>query len=166
VDVLSRIIEIIEPSLLAQGYSLVQVKLSDGARRKTLMVMAERGDGAMMSFDDCAEISNTVSALLDVEDPITGAYNLEVCSPGLDRPLTKPADYTRFAGQEIKAETIIPVNGRKRFRGILKGIKGDIITISMPEGSVELPFSHMRTARLIVNDEIVATDLKKQKTKG
>lgn len=128
--------------------------------------MAERGDGAMMGFDDCAEISNTVSALLDVEDPITGAYNLEVCSPGLDRPLTKPADYARFAGQEIKAETIIPVGGRKRFRGVLQGIEGDIITLAMPEGSVELPFSHIRTARLIVNDELVAMDLKKQKTKG
>ena len=164
-DILSRIIEIIEPSLSAQGYSLVQVKLTDGARRKTLMVMAERADGVMMGFDDCTEISNTVSALLDVEDPITGAYNLEVCSPGLDRPLTKASDYARFAGQEIKAETIIPINGRKRFRGVLKGIEGNIITMVTTEGNVELPFNHIRTAKLVVNDELVAMDLKKQKRK-
>lgn len=166
-DVLSRVAQIIEPSIEALGYSLVQVKLADGARRKTLTIMAERKDDVMMSFDDCTEISNTVSALLDVDEPISGAYNLEVCSPGIDRPLTKREDYKRFAGHEIKAETIIPVSGRKRFRGILKSIgKDDNILLIVDGTEVNLPFNHIRTAKLVMNDELVANFLKKQKTKG
>ncbi|MEQ1789718.1 MAG: ribosome maturation factor RimP [Rickettsiales bacterium] len=160
-DVLSRIIEIIEPSLTAMGYSLVQVKLTDGTRRKTLTIMAERKDDVMMSFDDCTEITNTASALLDVEEPISGAYNLEVCSPGIDRPLTKSEDYTRFSGYEVKAETIIPVNGRKRFRGILKGINGDNVVIVVDGVERELSFPHIRAAKLVMNDELVAEFLKK-----
>lgn len=165
-DVLSRIVQIIEPSMVALGYNLVQVKLADGTRRKTLTIMAERIDDVMMGFDDCTEITNTVSALLDVEEPITGAYNLEVCSPGIDRPLTKREDYTRFAGYEIKAETIIPINGRKRFRGILKGIEGEKVTLVVDGVEVELPFSHIKAAKLVMTDELVKTHLKKQKTKG
>lgn len=165
VDVLSRIIEIIEPSLSAMGYGLVQVKLVDGSRRKTLTIMAERKDDVMMSFDDCTEITNTVSALLDVEEPqggiISGAYNLEVCSPGIDRPLTKREDYPRFAGKEIKAETIIPVNGRKRFRGVLKGIDGDEVMVVVDGVEMKLPFPHIRTAKLVMTDELVAEFLKK-----
>lgn len=151
---------------MALGYNLVQVKLADGTRRKTLMIMAERKDDVMMSFDDCTEITNAVSALLDVEEPISGAYNLEVCSPGIDRPLTKPEDYTRFAGCEIKAETIIPIGGRKRFRGVLKGIDGDEIALVVDGVEVKLPFSHIRTAKLVMTDELIATFLKKQNTKG
>ena len=132
------------------GYSLVSVKIADGARRKALIIMAERSDDVPMSFDDCTEISRTVSALLDVEDPITTAYDLEVCSPGLDRPLTKLADYTRFTGCEAKLETMIPLNGRKRFRGVIKGVKGDIITLLMEEGDeVPVAFSNIRGAKLI-----------------
>ncbi len=166
VDILSRVIEIIEPSVEALGYNLVQVKLADGARRKTLMVMAERKDDVMMSFDDCTEISNTVSALLDVEEPISGAYNLEVCSPGIDRPLTKHDDYERFNNYEIKVETIIPVGGRKRFRGILKGIEGNEVSLMVDGVEVKLPFTHIRTSKLVITDELIANFLKKQKTKG
>lgn len=165
-DILSRITGIIEPSLQAMGYNIVQVKLSDGSKRKTLSVMAERLDGVMMGFDDCTEITNTVSALLDVEEPISGAYNLEVCSPGIDRPLVKREDFKRFAGQEIKAETIIPVGGRKRFRGILNGIEKDKVALVVDGVEVELPFTHIRTAKLVMTEELVAKDLKKQKTKG
>jgi len=160
-DAISRIIDIIEPSLAALGYSLVQVKLADG-KRKTLSIMAERADDGVMSFDDCTAITNAVSALLDVEEPISGAYNLEVCSPGLDRPLVKREDYTRFANHEVKMETIIPVSGRKRFRGILQGIKSDTISITTTEGEFELPFAHIRTAKLVMTDELVEKHLKKQ----
>lgn len=165
VDVLSRITQIIEPSVNALGYSLVQVKMSDGARRKTLTIMAERKDEVMMSFDDCTLINDTVSALLDVEDPISGAYNLEICSPGIDRPLTRKEDYSRFSGYEIKAETIIPVDGRKRFRGILQGIDNDIIALATENGNADIPFSYIRTAKLVMTDELVAAFLKKQNIK-
>lgn len=174
-DIISRIESIIEPSLTALGYQLVQVKFADG-KRKTLSIMAERADGVTMSFDDCADITNNVSALLDVEDPISGAYNLEVCSPGLDRPLTRREDYKRFAGQEIKAETIIPVataaGARKRFRGIVLGIEGDNVSLSTPEGEIAIPFSHIKSAKLAPeeflpkNNKKPGSNQKKTKTKG
>lgn len=160
-DIVSNIINIIEPSLTALGYSIVQVKLADG-KNKTLTIMAERLDGVMMSFDDCQAITNSSSAILDVEELISGAYNLEVCSPGIDRPLTKKDDYTRFKGNEIKAETIIAVGGRKRFRGILKGITDENVQISMPESSVEIPFSYIKTAKLVITNELITEYLKNQ----
>src|SRR5437762_1305523 len=101
-----KITETIEPSLEAMGYALVQVRLNDGGR-KTLSVMAERTDAQPMGVEDCTQISRQVSALLDVEDPISGAYDLEVCSPGIDRPLTKLKDFERFVGQEAKVETML-----------------------------------------------------------
>ena len=161
-DIISTLTQIIEPPLTALGYSLVQVKLADG-KRKTLSIMAERVDGVDMSFDDCVAITNAVSAILDVEEPVSGAYNLEVCSTGLDRPLTRRADYSRFAGNEAKIETIIPVNGRKRFRGTLNGINGDLVKITTTEGEFELNFSHIRNAKLVLSDELVGKSAKGKK---
>lgn len=144
------------------GYAVVQVKFSDG-KAKTLSVMAERVDGVMMSFDDCTEISRTISALLDVEDPIQSAYNLEVMSPGIDRPLTKPADFVRFTGFEAKMETLLPVDGRKRFKGTVTGIKDEVISLSMPEGDVKIPFKQLRSAKLVVTDALIEAEFKKAK---
>ena len=160
-DLLSKINQIIEPSLEAMGYTIVLVRLNDG-KAKTLSVMAERKDEVMMSFDDCTEISRTISALLDVEDPIESAYNLEVMSPGIDRPLTRVMDYIRFKGFEAKVETMLPIDGRKRFKGVIGGIENDIIALSMPEGDVSLPFRQVRTAKLVVTDALVEAEFKKQ----
>jgi ribosome maturation factor RimP len=162
VDLLSRITQIIEPSLEAMGYGLVLVKFMDG-KTKTLSIMAERADEVMMSFDDCADISRTVSALLDVEDPIQSAYNLEVMSPGIDRPLTRASDYTRFAGFEAKLETMVPVDGRKRFKGVVEGISpDDVVTLVMPEGKAQIALRSIRTAKLVVTDELIDMHLRKQ----
>src|SRR3546814_3591833 len=103
-EIAARIEDMIAPSLAEMGYDLVRVSLTGGAARMTLQIMAERLDGAGMTVDDCAAISRAVSALLDVEDPIRGAYVLEVSSPGIDRPLTRARDYERFAGYEAKVE--------------------------------------------------------------
>ena len=162
-DIVERITSIIEPSLTDMGYLLVQIKLADGARRKTLTIMAERLDGVMMGFNDCTQISHTASALLYVDDPITSAYDLEVCSPGLDRPLTRIEDYTRYAGYEMKCETLIPVDGRKRFRGILQGAEGRTVTILIDTTPAALDYGNIRTARLVVNDALVAEALRAQK---
>src|SRR5437773_11488495 len=102
------------------GYRLVRVALI-GAQRPTLQVMAERRDEAAMTVEDCADISRSISALIDVEDPIAGAYLLEVSSPGIDRPLVRPEDYDRFAGFEARIELGEPVDGRKRYRVRLPG---------------------------------------------
>ena len=162
-DIIERVTSTIEPSLTAMGYNLVQVKMADGARRKTLSIMAERLDDVFMSFDDCTNISQTVSALLDVDDPITSAYDLEVLSPGLDRPLTKLADFTRYANYEIKCDTLIPVEGRKRFKGLLKGITGQTITVTVENVELQFPFANLRSAKLVVTDSLVADTLRKQK---
>ena len=162
-DVIAKINETIAPSLQAMGYQLVQLKLADGARRKTLSLMAERSDGVIMSFDDCAEISRTVSALLDVEDPITGAYNLEVCSPGIDRPLVTLADFERFNGYEIKLETLIPIEGRKRFRGNVIGVKASQVLLHCEDAQYEIPHSNIRTAKLVMTDELVDSFMKQAK---
>lgn len=130
-EAVERIGRIIEPSVEAMGYELVRVQLS-GGQRPTLQIMAERSDGAAMTVEDCADISRAVSALLDVEDPLPGAYTLEVSSPGIDRPLTRLKDFERFAGFEARLETKAPVDGRKRFRGFLAGIEGDTVRLALP----------------------------------
>jgi ribosome maturation factor RimP len=142
------ITHILEASLEALGYRLVLVKLADVAGRKTLTLMSERKDGQAMGIEDCTTVSRTASALLDVEDPIATAYDLEVCSPGIDRPLTRAEDFARYAGYEAKCETIFPIEGRKRFKGKIKGLEKDDIILTMPEGEAKIPFNTIRTAKL------------------
>jgi ribosome maturation factor RimP len=157
------IAEAVEPSLLEMGYALVQVKLSD-QRRKTLSIMAERADGAGMGIEDCTQISRTVSALLDVEDPIQTAYDLEVCSPGLDRPLTKPEDFRRFAGNEAKLETVLPIEGRRRFRGKIEALEGNETIVMLIDGNeVKIKMNNVRSAKLIATDAVIESHLKKKK---
>jgi ribosome maturation factor RimP len=145
---------LIEPSLEAMGYRLVRVAFL-GARRATLQIMAERIDDAPMTVDDCTEISRSVSALLDVADPIAGAYMLEVSSPGLDRPLTRPEDYDRFAGFEAKLELNQPFDGRKRFRGRLLGRDGDHVRLIAEIGEARLPFAVITKAKLVITDDLL-----------
>ena len=156
-----RIAQIVEPSLSDMGYELVRVRLSGGARGLTLQVMAERADRVAMTVDHCAEISRTISALLDVDDPIDRAYDLEVSSPGLDRPLTRPADFERFAGFEAKVETNEPVDGRKRFRGRLLGLSDDHVRLLLADtgAEAELSLSIIDKAKLVITDELLTSDL-------
>jgi ribosome maturation factor RimP len=151
----NQIAEIIEPSLDAMGYRLVRVAVL-GAGRTTLQVMAERRDDAPMSVDDCAEISRSVSALLDVADPIASAYTLEVSSPGLDRPLVRPEDYDRFVGFEARIELSQLVSGRKRFRGRLLGRAGDIVRLMAETGEAQVPLSAIARAKLVLTDDLLA----------
>jgi ribosome maturation factor RimP len=140
--------QLIEPSLDALGYRIVRVALT-GRRGTTLQVMAERGDDAPMSVDDCALISHSVSALLDVADPIAGTYSLEISSPGLDRPLLKPADYDRFRGYDAKIELTLPLRGRRRFRGRLLGLEDRSIRLATAAGEEMLPLDAVARANLV-----------------
>lgn len=151
----NEIVRIIEPSLEAMGYRLVRVAVT-GARRTTLQVMAERQDDAAMSVDHCADISRQVSALLDVADPIAGAYTLEVSSPGIDRPLVRPEDYDRFAGFEARIELHAPLDGRKRFRGRLLGRAGDCVRLAGDDGEAHLPLAAIARAKLVLTDDLLA----------
>ena len=160
-DTAQRIERLIEPALLAMGYELVRVAMQGGESRPTLQVMAERKDGVAMSVDDCADISRTISALLDVEDPIASAYTLEVSSPGIDRPLVKRADFERFAGFEARIETVQPVAGRKRFRGRLMGVAGEDVRLREPEKAAGaedetlVPLAAIARAKLVLTDELI-----------
>jgi ribosome maturation factor RimP len=150
-----QIAGIIEPSLDAMGYRLVRVALL-GPRRATLQVMAERRDEAAMTVEDCAEISRSISALLDVADPIAGAYTLEVSSPGIDRPLVRPEDYDRFAGFEARIDLAEPLDGRKRFRGRLLGRSGEDVRLLADIGEVSLPLPSIARAKLVITDDLLA----------
>ena len=137
-DVLERIGGIITPSIEAMGYEIVRLQISGGTR-PTLQIMADRADHGAMTVEDCADISHAVSALLDVEDPISSAYTLEVSSPGIDRPLTRLKDFERFKGLEARIETDLPLEGRKRFRGVLYGVEGDKVLIALDARTAQPP---------------------------
>ncbi len=151
----ARIESLIAPALDAMGYRIVRIVFT-GGRRPTLQVMAERRDEAAMTVDDCASVSHTISAILDVADPIEASYDLEVSSPGIDRPLVRPEDYERFAGFEAKLELSAPHEGRRRFRGRLQGREGDAVKLDLGESQVLLPFSAITKARLVLTDELIA----------
>lgn len=159
--------DLLEPSLASLGYDLVQVRLLSGGR-PTLQIYAEPLSGAPMSVDDCQAVSRHISAVLDVEDPIAGAYNLEVGSPGIDRPLVKAADFDRFRGEEAKIETTVPVDGgRKRFRGMLEGIANEQVQIRVEEKvgtttTFSIPLTNIATAKLVLTDQLIARDAQRR----
>jgi ribosome maturation factor RimP len=152
----AKIEEMIGPSLSAMGYSIVRVAFTGGRTRPTLQIMAERNDNRGMTVEDCETISHTVSALLDVADPIDSAYQLEISSPGIDRPLTRRADYERFAGFEAKIEMQRPVDGRRRFQGKLLGLEGDDAKLLVGADVVLLPLDAVARAKLVLTDELIA----------
>jgi ribosome maturation factor RimP len=149
-----RIAALIEPSLTAMGYDLVRVMV-DGRRQVRLQIMAERSDGSGMGVDDCADLSRHISALLEVEDPIEGSYTLEVSSPGIDRPLMKAADYTRFAGHVAKVEMRTARDNRRRYTGTIKGLDNEAVVLETEEGSVSLPLAEIERAKLVLTDALL-----------
>jgi ribosome maturation factor RimP len=155
VDGIHRITALIEPTLHDMGFELVRVLMS-GGQQPTLQVMVERLDQAPVTLDHCAEVSRALSAVLDVADPLPGAYRLELTSPGLERPLVRLADYERFAGLEARLETELPIAGRRRFRGRLLGLAGDHIRLALPEGEMSVPFDAIKKAKLVLTDELLA----------
>jgi len=156
---LEQIERLIEPTLTDMGYDLVRVVIQ-GKERRTLQIMAERHDEAGMTVDDCADISRAVSAILDVEDPISGAYTLEVSSPGLDRPLVRQRDFERYAGYETKVEMKMAIDGQRRFSGRLLGIEDEMVRMEVDGETVDLPFADILKAKLLLTDELLAEAMK------
>lgn len=151
-----RIAAAIVPTLVDLGFELVRVAVL-GRELPTVQIMADRADGAMISVEDCQQISRAVGAVLDVNDPIPGAWNLEVSSAGIDRPLTRPKDWTRFAGHLARAETNLPINGRKRFSGVVLGADAGAARMRLDDGSeVVLPLADIRRAKLVLTDALIA----------
>ena len=150
---------IIGPSLADMGFDIVRVRLI-GGNRPTLQIMAERVDGGGITVAECAEISHTVSALLDVDDPIKGSYVLEVSSPGIDRPLTRAKDFDRYAGFDAKIELERALDGRRRFRGTLLGLEDGAVIVDCDGTRVALEVGAIRSAKLVMNDKLLAASAK------
>lgn len=150
---------LIGPSLIDMGYSVVRVLLS-GSQRVKLQIMVERLDDAGMTVDDCAAVSRAAEAILDVEDPIAGAYVLEVSSPGIDRPLTRLDDFARFAGFDARVEMRLPIDGRRRFSGRLLGLDGQQVRLATDTGEVTFDFEDLAKAKLVLTDELIAANQK------
>ncbi|KAA5612523.1 ribosome maturation factor RimP [Rhodovastum atsumiense] len=151
----ARVADIIAPTLVDMGYELVRVAVL-GRERPTVQIMADRADGSQITLEDCEAISRAVGAVLDVEDPIPGAWTLEVSSAGIDRPLTRRKDWNRFAGHLARAETVLPIDGRKRFSGTVLGADDTHARLRLEDGTeVALPFTEIRKARLVLTDALI-----------
>lgn len=149
-----KISDMIQPALEYMGFELVRVRLLRGDIRSSLQVLLDRLDGTPVTIDNCTDASRQISALLEVADPVSGAYNLEVSSAGMDRPLTSQAHFERFSGSFAKVETDMPmaVDGRKKFSGYIRGIKDDNVLIECEDGTHEIPYARLRNARLAVSE--------------
>ncbi len=151
-----RIVHAIAPTLVDMGYELVRVAVL-GRAVPTVQVMADRADGSLIAVEDCEAISHAVGAVLDVDDPIPGAWNLEVSSAGIDRPLTRAKDWVRFAGHQAKAEVNFPIDGRKRFAGVVLGADATYGRMRLETGDeVALPLDDVRRAKLVLTDALIA----------
>ncbi len=154
---------LLEAPLEAAGYTIVRIRLSDGGGKQVLQVMAERQADGQLSLEDCQTISHTASALLDVHDPIAGAYVMEVSSPGIDRPLTRLQDFARYGGHEVKILLNQIYEGKKRLRGRVKETNTHqqavwIAPIDPKEDNILVPLSVMASAKLVFTDALLAQE--------
>jgi ribosome maturation factor RimP len=150
-----RVAALIAPRLEMMGYELVRVAIL-GQDRPTVQIMADRADGSLISVEDCERISHDVGAAIDVEDPLPGAWTLEVSSAGIDRPLTRVKDWNRFSGHQARAETMVPLNGRRRFSGIVLGADETAARLRLDDGTeVALPLEDIRKAKLVLTDALI-----------
>lgn len=163
-----RLADIVTPVIEGLGFELVRIRLM-GGKTRTLQIMADRPEGGII-VDDCATISTAVSAVLDVEDPVEDEYILEVSSPGIDRPLTRLKDFDMWADYEARLETTELIDGRRRFKGFLRGTEGDEVLIEIEEGAetltIGLQFEWLSDAKLILTDDLIAEMLRQRKETG
>jgi ribosome maturation factor RimP len=162
-----RLIELLDPVAEAVGYEIVRLRLMGGGVRR-LQIMAETPDGHM-DIDDCTRLARAISEVLDAADPITGEYNLEVSTPGIDRPLTRPKDFARYVGFDVRLELDRPVDGgRKRFRGSISGVEGDNVLIDLEgedEETAQVPFAWISEAKLVLTDELMKRGAEERKAR-
>jgi ribosome maturation factor RimP len=157
----SHLEPVFEPVIEKAGFKLVRLRIMGGAA-KTLQVMAERPDGSM-DVEGCATLSHALLDFIEAEDPIEGEYEIEVSSPGIDRPLTRLMDFARWSGHEAKIELVAPVEGRKRFRAVLLGLDGTDVMIRADNTDIKFPFSSLANAKLVLTDKLINEDLKARK---
>ncbi len=149
-----RILAIVEPLARSMGYDVVRLRLR-GGERKSLQVLAERVDGTM-DINDCAALSRALSVELDVRDPIAGTYALEISSPGIDRPLTRPGHFQAWIGHEVRIELAEPIEGRSRFRGRLIKADAETVHLETDPATTIIAMASIRKARLVLTDALLA----------
>ena len=165
--VAARVAAIAAPVLGALGYRLVRVRVS-GTSGCTVQIMAERPDGTML-IEDCEAVSRALSPVLDVADPVDRAYRLEISSPGMDRPLVRRSDFERAAGNRVRIEMTVAVEGRRRFRGVLVGTEDNAARVRREDAAsgeatdVLLPIDEMADARIVLSNELIASSLRRGK---
>ena len=163
--VAARVAAIIEPVIEDLGFNLVRVKVTS-TNGCTVQIMAERPDGTM-SVADCEAVSRAISPVLDLEDPIPQAYYLEVSSPGIDRPLVRASDFERWTGYDAKIEMAVPLAGRKRFRGFLRGVENGMLVVELPDVKegldpiARLPLTDLGEAHLVLTDDLIRESLRR-----
>lgn len=151
-----KITEIVAPVAQDLGLAVVCVKIAGEGNAQNVQVMAEDPKTRRLGVDDCAKLSKAISVVMDVEDPIKGAYLLEVSSPGIDRPLTRLEDFQTYEGFEVKLETMMPTeSGQKRFRGHLKGLNEEMIILDTDQGEFQIDFGSLAKAKLVLTDELI-----------
>lgn len=155
-DMDKRILAIAAPIADDLGYDIVRVRVM-GGNRSTVQIMAERKSDGQMEVSDCEALSRELSSTFEVEDPLHDAYVLEVSSPGLERPLTSLKDYETYSGYLARVELDRLVEGRKRFRGVLAGIDGDMIDINLDGESetAQIPYDWVSDAKLLITDDLI-----------
>ncbi|MFC0284514.1 ribosome maturation factor RimP [Camelimonas abortus] len=165
--VAARVAAIVEPVIEDLGYVLVRVRVT-GLNGCTVQIMAERPDGTM-SVDDCEIISRAVSPALDVDDPIDRAYHLEISSPGIDRPLVRVSDFQRWADHEARIELNALVAGRRKYRGVLRGLDDGHVLLERPDAPpaeerlARLPLADIQEARLVLTDAVIEEALRRDR---
>jgi ribosome maturation factor RimP len=163
--VAARVAAIVEPVIEDLGFNLVRVRVT-GANGCTVQIMAERPDGTM-AVTDCETVSRAISPVLDLEDPIDRAYHLEISSPGIDRPLVRASDFERWSGYEAKVEMAVPVAGRKRYRGFIRGVEDDALLLELPdvkegeERIARLTLTDLGEAHLVLTDDLIRESLRR-----
>ncbi|MBA3512641.1 ribosome maturation protein RimP [Sphingomonas sp.] len=156
----AQLTQLIEPEVEALGYRLVRAAMIGGTSDPTLQVMAESPETRQLKLEDCERISRRLSEVLDAlesqgHDPIDGSYRLEVSSPGIDRPLTRPSDYADWAGHEARLKLAEAVDGARQLSGTIKGIDKDIVLLATPKGDREIPFEAIASAKLLLTDALI-----------
>lgn len=147
---------LIEPEVKSLGYDLVRLMMIGGASDPTLQVMAERPDTRQLDIADCERISRRLSELLDLADPIDGSYRLEVSSPGIDRPLTRPKDYADWAGFEARITLRQPHQGRKQYSGTIEGLVHDHVHLTDKAGEKHVFHpADIASAKLVLTDKLI-----------
>lgn len=161
---IQRVDDLLRGAVESLGFSIVRIRYSSQRGEDVLQIMAEPFEDREMTVEDCAQISRHVSAIMDVEDPISGAYRLEISSPGIDRPLSSEEEFARYIGHTVNVEMEWPVDGRKRFKGDILSVENGQVALELDaKNKVTLDVEGMQSAKLALTDELIRQHLAKQK---